>query len=339
MKPMKQFMSLIIALVAVVSGIAADFRMNPSAALYKPASTVPATVENGDTVGAGGASRAAAPAGDLTTQYNITLHPFEGVPKFNSSFPALAANAITAVSVNGELPMGSPTSLTDARLIDHIKWDSLMTTPAGVSYWAGFNPTGAFTGANGKTVWMIVRVKSKTGINDASLATVSAAMRSQDFGNNSLGLDVGFISNSYTTLAPGWRADGGMVTSGSSSQAVSELMVVVGFKSYEVTNSSDVSAVQNYVTGNFAITFTANAGASTATKTLSLVAPRPTLVAKVVGGVPGFELLNNRNPDSFELEFANEITGPWTKHPSTVKAGDRIQFPVGDIKFARYYQP
>ena len=299
------------------------------------ASIPPVVVDNGDTTDVGASIRGAAPAADTTTQVDITLVPFEGSPRFNPAFAGLIAKAISVVRATGTLPKGAPTNLTDPRLIDHIKSDSLMTTPSGVTYWAGFNPSGSFAGANGKTVWVLVRAKSKAGANDVSLSILSAALRSQDGGNNSLGQDVMFLSNSYTDLSPGWRADGGMVTTGSSSQMVAELVVVVGFKSYQVSNQNEVQNVMSYVTGDFAITFTATAGASSKTLTLSLIPPTPRLFIHRMGGMVHVGAETNGNTGTYVVQASPTITGPWT--PGTnIMSGQTITINgIADAQFFR----
>jgi len=311
----KKFIMLVVALASAMA-----FGVNA-------ASIPPVVVENGDTADAGATIRGAAPAADTTTEFNLSLVPFEGVPRFNPAFGGLIANAISAVRSTGTLPTGSPSSLTDPRRINHITYESLMTTPSGVSYWNGFNPTGAFTGANGKTVWVLVRAKSKTGINDVSLSMVSAKLRSQDGGNNSLGQDVAFTSNSYTTLSPGWRADGSMVTSGSSSQMVAEMIVVVGFKSYQVATEAEVQAVRNYVTGDFAITFEATAGGTTKSFMLSLVPPTiatPRLFIHKMGSVVHLGAETNGNTGTFVVQGAPTITGPWSATGMSLVAGQQL---------------
>jgi hypothetical protein len=318
----KKIMSLLAVAFAMVFGVSA-------------ASTPPVVVDNGDTTAEGIAIRGAAPAADTTTQVDITLVPFEGSPRFNPAFAGLVAKAISVVRATGTLPMGSPTNLTDPRLINHIRWDSIMTTPSGVTYWAGFNPSGSFAGANGKTVWVLVRAKSKTGANDVSLSMVSAALRSQDGGNNSLGQDVTFLSNSYTDLSPGWRADGGTVTTGSSSQMVAELVVVVGFKSYQVSNQNEVQNVMSYVVGDFAITFTATAGASSKVLTLSLIPPTPRLFIHNMDGVVHLGAETNGNAGTYVVQVAPTLTGPWTSGTNIV-AGQTIAVSgIADAQFFR----
>jgi hypothetical protein len=327
----KLLMSLFVALVAITFGLsAADFRQ-----------TVPVTVENGNTVGAGagGASRAAAPAADTTQLVDISIVPSVGGPQHAGSFGVYALNAVNTIRLTDTLPVDVVGSATDAKMIEFLRPEDLMTSFTAPLYGGVFNPSTPFHNERGSTIWWWVVISSKTGGNTVSLDMINASATSTD-PQGTLRKETSFASGSYSPIAIGVRADASIVVSGASSQLVKKVVVGVGSVSYPVGTVADVTSVRNYMLqfGGFATTLNVTAGASTATKTLSLVAPRPKLVAKVVNGVPGFELVNNRNPDSFQLQLADQITGPWVNHPTLVKAGDRIPA-TGDMKFARFKQP
>ena len=332
----KLFAVLALALAMVLGVRAADFRMSPSAALYGR-TTVPVTVENGDTVGdrdAGG--RNAAPAADTTQLVDIAIIPSVGGPQHAGSFGVYALNAVSNLRLTGTLPLGSVGSPTDAKMIEFLRPEDLMTSFTSPMYGGVFSPSTPFHNERGSTIWWWVVVSSKTGGNTVSLDMINTSATSTD-PQGTLRKETSLAGGSYSPIAIGVRADASVVVSGTSSQLVQKAIVGVGSVSYPVNNDAEVANVRNYMLqfGGFATTLNVTAGASTATKTLSLVAPRPKLVAKVVGGVPGFELLNNRNPDSFQVQLADQITGPWVNHPNLLKAGDRIQT-TGAMKFVRY---
>lgn len=304
------------------------------------ASTVPTTVENGDTTDVGVAVRGAAPAADTTQLVDIAIIPSVGGPQHAGSFGVYALNAVNNLRLTGTLPVGIVGSPTEAKMIEFLRPEDLMTSFTSPLYGGVFNPATPFHNERGSTIWWWVVISSKTGGNTVSLDMINTSATSTD-PQGTLRKETSLAGGSYSPIAIGIRADASIVDSGASSELVKKVVVGVGSKSYPVGNVADVTSVRDYMLqfGGFATTLEVTAGASTATKTLSLVAPRPTLVAKVVGGVPTFELTNNRNPDSFQVQLADQITGPWVNHPTLLKAGDRIQFPAGDVKFARYYTP
>jgi len=265
---------------------------------------------------------------------DISIIPSVGGPQHAASFGTYASNAVQALRTTGTLPVGVVGNPTEARMIDHLRVEDLMTTASTPFYGGVFSPSVPFNNERGSTIWWWVVINSKTGGNTVSLDMINAVADSSE-PQHSLRKETSLASGAYSPIAIGIRADGSVINSGASSQKARLVLVGIGSKSYQVSDLSGVQSVQNYVMGNFSTTMTITAGASTTSKTLSLVAPRPMLVAKLVAGVPTFELVNNRNPDSFQVQLSDQLTGPWTDHPSLLKAGDRIQ-PTGGIKFLRY---
>jgi hypothetical protein len=292
------------------------------------------TVDNGVTTAVGTTTRGARPAGDTTQVVDISIIPSVGGPQHAASFAAYAGNAVQALRTTGTLPVGVVGSPTEARKIEFLRAEDLMTTATAPFYGGVFGPAAPFNNERGSTVWWWVVVSSRTGGDTVSMDMISGLADSSD-PQRSLRKETSLASGAYSPIAIGIRADGSVINSGASSQKARTIIVGIGSKSYLVSDQASLQAVRIHVVGNFSTTMTITAGASTASKTLNLVSPRPMLVAKLVSGIPTFELVDNGSRDSYPVQLSDTLTGPWTDHPTLLRAGDRLQ-PTGDIKFLRY---
>ncbi len=283
----------------------------------------------------------------LGAQYDINLIPFEGSPKANAAFVDLMTVALNRYKSTGTLPTGSPTSLSDARRIDHITADSLMTSTK-IFYQRSFSPSGAWANGNGNTVWIIAGASSKVGANDLSLSMFMADLDSNDYGNHSLRQHIAFTGNSYTSLAIGWRADGTQVTTGSADQLVAKVVVVIGFKSYDVETNDEVKQVGNYISGDYSVSIALSVGQSSKSLTVSLVTPivldRPVLRAGRVGGKPSLIVADDGrgNTEEYPLLGSSNPSGPYQdagvvrggqSYTFVMKAGNGTTLPMAFFKY------
>ena len=243
-------------------------------------------------------------------------------PALNSpDFPAYAANAKSKLKATGTLPKGTPSSPTDARLLERMTPENLMT-------WG--NGTGG-------TVWWWHIATGKV-----SLGGIVVTLRSGDPGNI-LGKMVSFSGSSYSELAPGIRTNGSEITSGPASQEVEGRVIVgVGSKSFTVNSSADALEVRNWFFqfDKWSLSDEFSFGGKTETFVLRKTPPS---VSSPQGGT-GFIVIaeNNGDPRSYGVQLAPTVDGPWNSAGVSMKAGQQLNVaPYTDypLRFARLVSP
>ena len=119
------------------------------------------------------------------------------------------------------------TSPANYMLANHfIAWWNLIYSSTIVSEWDGVdNPPAPFNNESGNTVQFLIHMHSLTGANNVSLSMLSVTSASLSDGNY-LGSSMTFGSSTYTPFAFCKQADGTVVTSGSSSTAGTDVILI-----------------------------------------------------------------------------------------------------------------
>ena len=177
----------------------------------------------------------------------IRMMPSFGPPQLATSFLSYATNAIYLIKTTGMLPMGEKASTIDARLLQHIVPEDLMTTISLPFYRGVFFPTAPWNNERGGTIWWWIEVMANAG-ETVSLADISVVLSSSDSGNV-LGKTVSFGGAGivYSPTALGIQADGSEITSGLANQKVKRIIVGIGSKSFPVSSMIDVQTVKDYI--------------------------------------------------------------------------------------------
>lgn len=234
------------------------------------------------------------------------LLPSAGPTKSSQFFAAYAQNASDTIKATGTLPDGEPSSPTDARLLQDIMPENLMTHPDGIGtiwWWE------VLTAGEGETV---------------ALADISMVLSSSD-PNNILGKTEAFSGTEvgYSPISPGIRADGSEIISGPANQQAKRVIVGVGSKSFPVSSASSVQTVRNYLNSfpNWTITSMVTAKGATDTLTLALSKAPPRLIAQRSGARFLVIAEDNGDPTSYELQSATSLSSAVWNPAGSISAG------------------
>lgn len=247
-----------------------------------------------------------------------------GGPQNAASYSGYTANAISTILATDTLPTGQRTGPTDARLIQHIVPQYLMTTVSLPFYWDSFSPAAPWSNERGGTIWGWEEITASPG-ETIALADVSGVITSSDSGNI-VGKTYSFGSVNYSTTALGINLDGSQITSGPANQQVTGRIIVgIGYKSFPVSTSSDVQGVKNWIYSftKWGITNVVTAKGASATFVLTTIPP---LTGFTAGGNFKVTAAPSDDPKSYALQSSTNLaTGVWIP-AGTIQAGHTNDF-------------
>ena len=278
----------------------------------------------------------------------LSVTPVLGPSMWSPSWNSFATKLVTDAK-NRTLNMVPAVSVTDPTMYTvlpsgKVSWYNFVySTQTGM--WAGDFPIGApFDVERGQVVIGLSQAESVSGGNDISLSMISVTSGSSDPGNT-LGDTLSFeLGLDYTPLAIGIKADGSLVTSGSSTEKVARVIFLTQMKMFDGGDSlTGLNAVKNWIglQGNFRVTYTIQfAGipeskVSTAVSLSGFSNQRPTVTITP----DGVTIKNGEIGRSYMIQSAPSVTGPW-QAIGTVSSGGTIAIKRDvAMQFYRAYSP
>lgn len=252
----------------------------------------------------------------------VRIIPLFGPPQNAASYLGYATNAINLIKIDGVLPAGERTSPTDARLLQLVAPEDLMTTTSLPFYRGVFYPVAPWNNERGGTVWWWVEVIANEG-ETVSLADISIVLSSSDPGNV-LGKTVAFNGTgvAYSSTALGIQVDGSEINSGPADQQVKRVIVGIGSKSFPVSSATDVQIIRDFLNQFTNWRTTSMVTVKGITNTLVLSRAPPILKAIKVGDRFLVIAENNGDPTSYGLQASATLgnSAVWN-FVGTIQAG------------------
>ena len=246
-----------------------------------------------------------------------------GPPHNAGSYASYTAGAVAMIVATDTLPKGQRTSPTDARLINSILPEYLMTTVSLPFYWDSFTPVSPWDNERGGTIWCWEEIIAAPG-QPIALSDVTGTITSSDSGNV-LGKTYSFTSDSYSPTAIGINSDGSQVTSGPATQTVTGRVIFgVGYKSFPVGTSNDVVAVKNFIY-QFNKWSTTNVVTVQGTSATLVLSTQPSiLTASAVSGKFKITAAASDDPKSYALQSSTNLTSGIWSPAGSIQAGQTI---------------
>lgn len=286
------------------------------------------------------ASRNAAPAATVTSPVWATvtpvLLPTAGSPNWATAVGSVL-NDVRTTNVLRSAPVTAPTQYT-IPAFQKLEWWMLAESTSAAMWRGELNPPPAFASEKGQRLWHIIRVRTTDASEGISLGAVTLTHSSTD--GNVLGETISMASTSYSSLALGVKADGGLITSGSASQAAKEVLFLVMGKGFDGGGTQGgLDQIRTWVTGRpYAISMMASVGGRTS-KSSSYLTPPALPEVRLVHSRPSnlLALTGGKVGSTYVLQQAVGPQGPWTSS-FTFEAGEEITprgWGGGDLMFYR----
>jgi hypothetical protein len=273
----------------------------------------------------------------------IRIIPSFGPPQNAASFFGYTTGAVNLIKNTSMLPAGERMSPNDARLIQYVVLENLMTTTSLPFYLGIFSPTAPWNNERGGTVWWWIEVTASEG-ETISLADVSVVLSSSD-ANNILGKTVSYSGPgiAYSPTSPGIQIDGSEIISGPANQQVKRVIVGAGSRSFSVNSSEGAQAVKNFLNQFANWRMISTVIAKGATNTCVLLRKPPVLRAMRLGNRFLVITESNGDPTNYELLQTSTlgVTAVWTyggiiRSGQTNDAGSIQDHPVSFIRYAPF---
>lgn len=271
------------------------------------------------------ASRNAAPAATVTSPVWATvtpvLLPTAGSPNWATAVGSVL-NDVRTTNVLRSVPVTAPTQYTTPAF-QKLEWWMLAESTSAAMWRGELNPPPAFASERGQRLWHIIRVRTTDASEGISLGAVTLTHTSTD--GNILGETISMSSTSYSSLAFGVKADGGLITAGSASQAAKEVIFLAMGKGFDGGGTqSGLDQIRTWVTSRpYAVSMMASVGGRTS-KSSSYLTPPALPEVRLVHSRPNLlALTGGKVGSTYVLQQATGPQGPWNSS-FAFEAGEEI---------------